>query len=143
MYFSRRITRSQEETPRRPDRATSPAAEVGPKESSSRPPVLRRRTVNSTLVLPSSRQAWGDSGGHRLVSDPSRHAPGPQPRPASDPASLKILNHLRSRIRELRAEGQSGASPAPPSQAGDLSGSYLETVRPPPERTLTACPVVS
>ncbi|XP_056448764.1 trichohyalin-like [Gadus chalcogrammus] len=110
----RRIGRSQERKPRRPDGATSLAGE-----------------------------ASGDSGGHRLVADPSCHAPGSPPRPASDPASLRILHHLRSRIRELRAEGQSGPSPAPPRQGSDLLGSYLETVRPPVERTRTACPLVS
>ncbi|XP_059910781.1 trichohyalin-like isoform X3 [Gadus macrocephalus] len=110
----RRVGRSQEREPRRPDGATSLAGE-----------------------------ASGDSGGHRLVADPSCHAPGSPPRPASDPASLRILHHLRSRIRELRAEGQSGPSPAPPRQGSDLLGSYLETVRPPVERTRTACPLVS
>ncbi|XP_030214317.1 trichohyalin isoform X4 [Gadus morhua] len=144
----RRIGRSQERKPRRPDGATSLAGEVGLKlyessSSSSLPPVFTRRTVNSSLVLASSHQASGDSGGHRLVADPSCHAPGSPPRPASDPASLRILHHLRSRIRELRAEGQSGPSPAPPRQGSDLLGSYLETVRPPVERTRTACPLVS
>ena len=148
VYLSRQISRSPEKKPRRPDGARSLAVEVGLK--------LRLGVIllflftscvheenGPRLLWSSSIQASVDSGGHRLRSDPSCHAPGPPPRPASDPVSLKLLHHLRSRIRELRAEGQSSPFPAPPRQASDLSGSYLETVRPLAERTQTTCPLVS
>ncbi|KAL6465207.1 hypothetical protein MHYP_G00253400 [Metynnis hypsauchen] len=63
-----------------------------------------------------------------LASTPSSH----------DPASYKLLRHLQSRIRQLQADNETH----PPSpvhlngvrEAGDLAGSYLETIAPVQER---------
>ncbi|CAL8342940.1 unnamed protein product [Lota lota] len=100
---------------------------------------LERRRSETQEEKPdgAKRPAAKESGGgHQLVADPSFHTPrGPPRTPGpSDTASLKLLHHLRSRIRQLRAESQSG-SPIPPlrlQSACHLSGSYLGTVRPPP-----------
>ncbi|XP_078141297.1 uncharacterized protein LOC144539609 [Centroberyx gerrardi] len=72
-----------------------------------------------------------DYGAQYSVSCPSSHAgecaasPGP-----SDMASFKLLRHLQSRVKQLRAENQAYAcSPSPLKKIPlDLSGSYLETI---------------
>lgn len=53
------------------------------------------------------------------------------PRSPSDVASLKLLRYLQERVKQLRAENNTcslGLSPAH-TVPGDLSGSYLTTVR--------------
>ncbi|XP_071259204.1 golgin subfamily A member 6-like protein 25 isoform X6 [Salvelinus alpinus] len=84
-----------------------------------------------------------DSGAQQSASSPSLHIGEPPTSPgSSDLASFKLLRHLQSRVKQLRAENQAHA--CSPSQLGrtplgrapmELAGSYLETITPSQECT--------
>ncbi|XP_045562550.1 trichohyalin [Salmo salar] len=84
-----------------------------------------------------------DSGAQQSASSPSLHIGEPPTFPgSSDLASFKLLRHLQSRVKQLRAENQAHARS--PSQLGraplgraptELAGSYLETITPSQECT--------
>ncbi|XP_041757045.1 trichohyalin isoform X3 [Coregonus clupeaformis] len=79
-----------------------------------------------------------DSGAQQSASSPSLHIGEPPTSPgSSDLASFKLLRHLQSRVKQLRAENQAHACSS--SQLGktplgrapmELAGSYLETITP-------------
>nr|XP_029493808.1 trichohyalin-like isoform X2 [Oncorhynchus nerka] len=84
-----------------------------------------------------------DSGAQQSASSPSLHiGEAPTSPGSSDLASFKLLRHLQSRVKQLRAENQAHA--CSPSQLGrtplgrapmELAGSYLETITPSQECT--------
>ncbi|KAG7480839.1 hypothetical protein MATL_G00060520 [Megalops atlanticus] len=82
---------------------------------------------------------YSDSGGVRSVSSPSLLSVDPPATPGPpDLATFKLLRHLQSRVRQLRAENSVPTfSPMHLSThvgtAGELAGSYLETIAPSPE----------
>ncbi|XP_066513921.1 golgin subfamily A member 6-like protein 6 isoform X2 [Hoplias malabaricus] len=68
----------------------------------------------------------------QLTPASSTNVPGLANTPSShDLASYKLLLHLQGRIRQLQADKQTHTpSPACLNRAGDLAGSYLETIAP-------------
>ncbi|KAG9354922.1 hypothetical protein JZ751_001635 [Albula glossodonta] len=75
---------------------------------------------------------YGDPGVLRSTSTPSLLTVEPSATPGPpDLATFKLLRHLQSRVRQLRAENSvHTCSPVHLGTAGDLAGSYLETVGP-------------